>query len=216
MTEWSRLHLVTAPTDDVLTLVQAKQHLRITYDDEDAYINAAIAAARAFIEGPDGAGICLTPQTWRMSLDIFPGAIRNAGRASHAIGYQMGNYLSEIRVPLGPVTAINSITYKDFDGNPQTVTDFRVDYDTEPCRIWPARDQAWPIVLYEPGAVKVEFVAGFVKPPANLGWAMSMIVSHLYEHRETVVGVVERSITPTEVPFGATAIINRYRVGIPA
>lgn len=214
MNEWSRLRLVAAPTDDVVTLAQAKAHLRISWNDEDDYITQVIAASRAVIEGPNGAGICLTPQTWRLSLDIFPGSIRHAGRASHAVGYEMGNIYSEIRIPLGPVTQITSITYKDQDNNDQTVADFRVDYDTAPCRIWPARDQAWPIVLYEPGAVKVEFTAGFGDTPADLGWAMLLLISHFYEHREAVVGVLDRSITPTEFPFGVTAILDRYRVGM--
>ena len=216
MSDWDRLHLVTPPTADVVTLAQAKAHLRITYSDEDSYITSLIAAARAFVEGPNGAGICLTPQTWRLSLDVFPGSIRNAGRASHSTGFQLGNVYSEIRIPLGPVTAINSITYIDADGNSASVATWRTDYDTEPCRIWPDRGQAWPVIWFQPGAVKVTFTAGYVTPPADLGWAMLMIISHLYEHREAVVGVMERSITPTEIPYGATAIINRYRVGIVA
>jgi len=138
MNEWSRLKLVDAPASPVVTLPEAKKQVRAEYHtDDDAYLTDLVGVATAFIEGPNGIGVALSAQTWRMSLDCFP---------------------CEIRIPLGPVSSITSIGYADSDGDAATVDSWRADFDTSPCRVWPSRDAAWPAVTHEPGAVKVTFV----------------------------------------------------------
>lgn len=189
MNEWSRLKLVTPPVSPVVSLAEAKKQCRCEYHtDDDAYLTGLVAVATAFIEGPNGIGVALSPQTWRLSLDCFP---------------------CEIRLPLGPVTDIESIAYTDADGDTAAVTSWRVDFDTEPCRLWPARDEAWPLVTREPGAVKVEFVTGYETIPADLKHAVLLIVGHLYEHREAVTSEVKAE----ELPMGVQYILERYRVG---
>lgn len=189
MNEWSRLKLVTAPASPVVTLAEAKKHVRAEYyTDDDTYLEGLVAVATSFIEGPSGIGICLSPQTWRLSLDYFP---------------------CEICIPLGPVSAVTSIGYADSNGDDATVDDWRVDYDSEPCRVWPARDQAWPAVTYEPGAVKVVFVTGYPACPKDLKHAVLLIVGHLYDHREAVTA----DIKAEELPMGVQSILERYRVG---
>jgi uncharacterized phiE125 gp8 family phage protein len=145
-----------------------------------------IAAATASIEGPNGIGIALSPQTWRLSLDHFP---------------------CEIVVPLGPVTAVTSVTYKDALGTDQPVGGLRYDLDQQPLRIWPARDTAWPSIYCEPGAVKVTFECGYEELPQDLRWAMLLLVGHYYENREAVSEGLQ------ELPMGASSILERYRVG---
>lgn len=189
MNEWSRLKLVTPPASPVVSLPEAKKQCRCEYHtDDDAYLVDLVAAATAFIEGPDGIGVALSPQTWRLSLDCFP---------------------CEIRIPLGPVSAIGSVAYTDSSGDPATVLEWRVDLDTQPCRLWPARDAAWPSVTHEPGAVKVTFTTGYTACPADLKHAVRLIVGHLYEHREAVT----TDIKSMELPMGVQHILDRYRVG---
>lgn len=189
MNEWSRLKLVTPPASPVVTLAEAKKHVRAEYHtDDDTYLEGLVAVATAFIEGPNGIGIALSPQTWRLSLDCFP---------------------CEIRIPLGPVSAITSIGYTDSNGDDATVDDWRVDFDTEPCRLWPSRDVAWPAVTHEPGAVKVVFVTGHPACPPDLKHAVLLIVGHLYEHREAVTSDVKAE----ELPMGVQRILEHHRVG---
>lgn len=189
MNEWSRLKLVTPPASPVVSLAEAKKQVRAEYHtDDDAYLTDLVGVATAFIEGPNGIGTALSPQSWRLSLDYFP---------------------CEIRIPLGPVTAITSITYADSNGDAATVDQWRVDFDTQPCRVWPERDIAWPAVTREPGAVKVVFVAGYETCPADLKHAIRLIVGHLYEHREAVTS----DIKAEELPMGVQNILERYRVG---
>lgn len=184
--EWTRLVRTVAP-DPVVTLVEAKKHLRILHSDDDEEILDIIAAAQAQIEGPNGIGIALAPQTWRMSLDYFP---------------------CEIIVPLGPVTAINSITYTKEDGTAGSTDRWRVDIDSQPCRLWPPYDESWPVSRCEPGAVKVTFTTGYASVPADLRAAVKLLVGHLYENREATTDA-----SMTELPMAVSSILNRYRVG---
>lgn len=188
MNNWTRLVRTVPPAGPVISLVEAKRHLRVDFDDDNADIQDLIAVATAAIEGPDGIGVALTQQTWRMSLDHFP---------------------CEIVIPLGPVKSITSIVYIGADGNPANVTSWRTDFDASPCRIWPARDTAWPTVTCEPGAVKVTFVCGYDETPADLKAALKLLVGHFYEHREAVT----TDLKAIDLPVGVDSILNRYRVG---
>lgn len=188
MNEWSRLVRAVAPAAPVLALDEAKRHLRVYHDDDDADISELVAVATAAVEGPNGIGIVLAEQTWRMSLDYFP---------------------REIRIPLGPVTEVTSIDYTGVDGDVATVPSWRADLDTQPCRIWPARDTAWPAISCEPGAVKVTFKCGFTEIPADLKAALKLLVGHFYEHREAVT----TDLKAVDLPLGVDAILERYRVG---
>ncbi|MDX0413916.1 hypothetical protein GOC69_24220 [Sinorhizobium medicae] len=187
MNEWTRLVRTVAPAGPAVTVAEAKRHLRVFHDDDDADIAAMVAAAEAFIEGPNGIGIALLSQTWRLSLDYFP---------------------CEIVVPLGPVTGVTSVTYRDEAGVEQSVTGLRYDLDQQPLRIWSARDTSWPSVACEPGVVKVTFVCGHQTLPQDLRWALLLLVGHFHENREAVAdgGL-------SELPLGVASILERYRVG---
>lgn len=188
MNEWTRLVRTVAPASPVVTLAEAKRHLRVLHDDDDTEIEMMVAAATAAIEGPNGIGIALSPQTWRLSLDHFP---------------------CEITVPLGPVTSVTSIAYTDANGDPATVPSWRADLDAQPLKIWPARDTSWPIVVCDPGAVKVTFVCGYTSLPVDLKWAILLLVGHFYEHREAVTS----DLNSIELPMGVASVLERYRVG---
>ncbi|MBB2819001.1 head-tail connector protein [Rhizobium phaseoli] len=188
MNEWTRLVRTVAPASPVVSLEEAKRHLRVLHDDDNADIEAFIAAAIAAIEGPNGIGIALSPQTWRMSLDHFP---------------------CEIVIPLGPVTAVTSVAYTDAAGSPATVSGLRYDLDSSPLRIWPARDTTWPTIYCEPGAVKVTFVCGYATLPPDLRAAILLLVGHFYERREAVT----TDLKAVDLPMGVSSILERYRVG---
>lgn len=188
MNNWQRLVRVTAPVAPVVTLAEIKKHCRAEYfTDDDAYLAELVEVATAYVEGPNGIGICLLPQSWRLSLDYFP---------------------CEIVIPLGPVTAITGIAYTDSAGDPATLLTWRADFDASLCRIWPARDEAWPVSTLHPGAVKVTFTAGYSVVPADLKAAIKLLVGNLYENREATT---ETKIT--DLPLGVSAILERYRVG---
>ena len=187
MNEWTRLVRTEAPTQPIVSVVEAKKHLRVFHDDDDSEIEAFIFAATAMIEGPNGIGIALSNQPGRLSLEYFP---------------------CEIVVPLGPVSSLISVSYKDANGDNQSVSGLRYDLDAQPLKIWPARDTSWPEIYCEPGAVKVTFECGYEELPADLRAAVLLLVGHLYENREAVA---DNKLA--ELPMGVATILERYRVG---
>jgi uncharacterized phiE125 gp8 family phage protein len=109
---WHRLTRTIAPTVDPVTLAEVKAALRVDGTDEDTHIAGLIKAATARVE--QGAGIALLPQTWRASLDRFP--------------------VGSIRIPLAPVSAVSSITYRAQDGTTATLDPAAYEFDLD---VWP-------------------------------------------------------------------------------
>lgn len=59
---------VTPPTTGIVSLDDAKVHLRVDHDHEDALIQAYLDAATSWVDGFDGVlGRCVMEQTWRAS-----------------------------------------------------------------------------------------------------------------------------------------------------
>ncbi|MER5171593.1 head-tail connector protein [Thioclava kandeliae] len=64
-----RPFLVAAPTEQPVTLADAKLHCRVDHDDEDSLINGLIAAAAAHLDGWGGVlGRAIMTQTWRVRI----------------------------------------------------------------------------------------------------------------------------------------------------
>jgi uncharacterized phiE125 gp8 family phage protein len=92
------LTLITPPTVQPISLVEAKQHLRVVDNDDDDIIQLYIQAATEYVDGPYGfLGRALVTQVWQLTLDSFS--------AAH-----------EIKIPLPPLQGIISIEYDDPSG----------------------------------------------------------------------------------------------------
>ena len=62
--------LVSAPVLIPVTLDEAKAHLKVDHDDEDALIGSLIAAAVGYLDGWRGIlGRAIMPQTWRVTVE---------------------------------------------------------------------------------------------------------------------------------------------------
>lgn len=162
------LKIITAPTAEPVTLAEAKAHLRVTHDDEDALIGTLIVAARQALDGKDGIlGRALVTQSWVMTLDAFP-----SGR---------------ITIPLPPLQQIDGVEYKDPAGVWQVVpdTDYQLDIDSEPGVLAPVT--VWPETADVMGAVRILFTAGYGDAedvPAGLKAAMLLHIGDLFANRE--------------------------------
>lgn len=200
---WNRLALVTPPdvTVKVLPLADAKAHLNVDFADDDPKIQAAIDDAVAQVDGPNGIGLALITQTWRLSLDRWPHQHRG------------------IVIPLRPVQAIVSVTYTDANGVEQTLAaaDYECDLDHQPATVYRPFGGLWPFPKIGRGVIKVTFDAGFgdaaADIPADLIGALKLIVGHRYANREAVIGV-DKIGNSTELPLGASSVFARYAGGL--
>ena len=134
------LVLVTAPATEPVTLVEAKDHLRLEISDDDTLVTSLIVSAREFAEQETHRQ--LVTATWKLTLNSFP---------------------SEIRLPLPPLQSVSSLKYLDTDGTQQTLasSNYDVDTDSEPGRICLAYGKSWPSIRSVKNSIEVEFICGF-------------------------------------------------------
>lgn len=184
------LSLVTAPAETPVTLAEACAHLRVAEGDDDATVNALIAAATAHLDGYAGIlGRCLVTQTWAMTMDTLP--------------------RDGFRLPLVPVASVASITYVDADGVSQTLAADQRALSGD--RVVPAYGVTWPTPRAQTDAVTVTFIAGYgaaADVPAAIRQALLLLVGHWYDQRSAVnVGNI---VTP--MPLAVEALLAPYRV----
>jgi len=188
------LKQIAAPAVEPVSLAEAKLHLRVDIADDDAYIEALIAAAREYFEGATGRA--LITQEWRLSLPGFPCG-------------------SEIELPRAPLQTVDHFAYTDSDGTVTHVdaTTYAADTDSEPGRIVLKYGEYWPAnTLATLNPVQVEYTAGYgdaaTDVPAHMRQAIKLLVAHWYENREPVTaGEVARA-----VPFALQSLIYLYRI----
>lgn len=185
------LSLVTGPTLEPVSLLEAKEHCRVSISDDDGLLAGYLIAARDFAEGFIGRK--LMTQTWDVRLDWFP---------------------SCIEVPIGPLQSVTYIQYVDTAGATQTLSSavYQVDASSLVARIAPAYQQTWPTIRDQMNAVTLRVVVGYGSNPGDvpesIRQAILMLVGHWYENRETInVG----NITG-EIPFSARALLWPNRV----
>lgn len=151
---------VTPPSEPILSIGDAKEHLRVTHSMEDSLIASLVEAATAWLDGWNGVlGVALEAQTWEMTLDAFP-----AG---------------EMCIPLGPVVSIEAIEYTDANGDGQTIPP--ADYQAQGGRV--RHKNGWPSINDEMGGVRVRFIAGSGTPD-GIKHVTRLLIGHWYANRE--------------------------------
>ena len=205
------LTVATAPTSEPITLAEARAHLRIDGNDEDALIERIIRVARETCERLSG--LSFMEQTLRLYLDRFPcadGTDQPTPERAWA-GLYGGDAIIELHRP--PIQSVTSIQYVDADGTTQTLSAsaYRTDLVSMPGRISPAHGTAWPETRDVTNAVIVTYVAGAASVdlvPAAAGQAMLLLIGHLYENRQQVV----TGTIASNLPMGVIDLLNSIRV----
>ncbi len=166
------LTLVTGPTQEPLTLENAKLHARIDTDDDDKLCMEFIRAARRWVETQTHRAIITS--TWDYAVD-WNWPLTQDG-------------LQKIRLPLNPVASITSITYQDgLSPNPTlAAADYTAVLRDFNSYIVPAYNVEWDTVRCVPEAITVRFVAGEAVGSVDsaLLMAITMLFTHLYERRD--------------------------------
>ena len=168
----------------VMTTQEAKDHLRVDFDDEDTLIDAYLEAATRHVES--ASGVALRSQTWTLTLDGFDRRC--------------------ISLPGGRVGAVNSVKYYDLEETQQTLSssEYTVTLGMVPAVV--EAPNGWPGTQVRVGAVEIEYTVGGVVP-AGLLQAVRLILSHWYENREASA---ERM---AKLPFGVDELINANAAG---
>ncbi|HUU35192.1 MAG TPA: head-tail connector protein [Vicinamibacterales bacterium] len=183
--------LSVAPTVEPVSVVEAKEHLRVDGGDEDDYIGALITAAREWAETFTRRQFLQA--TYILHLDSFPG---------------------QIVLPRPPLISVTTVEYVDTAGTTREFSSANYDQlkDTLPGRIVLGYGQSWPSTRAHAQAVIVTYKAGYGTAasdvPMPIRHAVKMLAAHWFENREqTIVG-----ISISRVPVAAEALLWPYRV----
>lgn len=196
------LQLVTAPSVEPLTLADAKTHLRVVDTSDDTYITSLITVARRAVE--EFTRRALITQTWRLTLDSFPGPGFKSAFEDPWLNTQFGpirlpnlRWYYPIPLPRPRLISVSGVTYVDPAGVTQTLdpSQYQVDDQSEPARLLPTPNGDWPQTQQGSiNTVQVTYSAGYgatagtVEP--MIVHAIRLWVGHLYANREPVaVGV---------------------------
>lgn len=206
------LVLVTGPDTEPVSTAEAKTHLRVDSADDDTYIDTLIAAARQACERSTRRAFL--EQTWRLSLDAFPGADEDDLWEGTRVGPDLRKVARYVELPNPPLLGVTSvITYDDADAATTfAASNYYVDTDGSPGRVVLRTAANWPTALRVANAIQITYRAGYGNygsdMPPQLVHAIKMLVGHWYAVRETVNA---GNIT-SELPWTVAALLAPYRV----
>lgn len=184
--------VTTAPTDEPVTLDEAKAQLRVELDMnvENDLIRRLITGARQWAET-----YMQRPIVTQTITAKFPA------------------FAARMPLPFsGNIQSVSSVQYQDGDDATQTLATsvYGVDDYTEPAAIYLRHEQDWPETFADPNAVSVVYVAGYAVDdvPSDIKSAILLMIGHLFENREdSIVGT-----NAMELPMGAKALLWQHRV----
>ncbi len=153
--------VVITPPDPVLSVADAKAHLRVSGAADDDMIAAIVAAAVGMIDGPQGwLGRALGSQTLELLRDDFP----CAGQA--------------IQLPYPEIGALVSITYEDGAGADRVLPPPTYKQRGETLGLMPGF--SWPSTSGQIENVRIRYRAGYETVPAPILAAIKLMVGNLY------------------------------------
>jgi len=192
----SSYQITTQPATEPITLVEAKEHLRVDFSDEDTYIDTLITTARKYCESYTNK-VFIT-QTWRQNLDIFPDVFK---------------------LKVNPVISLTSIKYYDTNEVQQTITDssdnYQLDNLSDVAKVHDGLVNAFPAIGSTINPIEVITVCGYGAAddvPDDIKHAIKLMVAHLYENREMVNVVVGGLAMQIEMPNVVKNLLAPYRV----
>ncbi len=150
---------VTGPSEEPISLSEAKQYIRISNSNEDTQISSFIAAARRAAEEYMGRSLML--QQWKLAYDGFPP--------------------QSVRIPYGPIASVQSVSIVQVD---ETATPIAGDQ----YYISAARDMLVFNVIPCGHRIEIVYNAGYLNAVEVAPAIRQGILVHtasLYENRDT-------------------------------
>ncbi len=179
--------VVVEPPAGLVSYDLAKKHLRLEEadDSEKDLIEAYIAAATAWIDGPTGwLGRTIMTQTLELRCSTFSGAAF---------------------LPYGPATEIVSVKYVSAAGAEETLVP--ATYEVVAGGLGLKAGASWPSLRGDAEGVRVQFKAGADNVPASVQQAALLLIGQWFRNRMAVnVGNIVN-----ELPFGVEALLAPLR-----
>lgn len=183
----------TVAPSNLLTLAQAKEHLRVSHSEEDDYITALCSVVTGHLDGWSSyTGQAIGQQTYTLTGTRLHGSC-------------------EVLLPVNPFSSLTSFSYFDGDNSAQTLnvsTQLRTVSNDSRAVMSPAIGTNWPGMYDRSDAWVLTYVAGFSTVPTEVIHASKLLLGHLYENREATT---ENSLT--EIPYGVSMLLEPFKNG---
>ena len=187
--------VLVSPSTSLLlvTLADAKTHLKVDFTDDDALITALIVAAESFLDSYSGiVGRALLTQTWSQAYDSF---------------------YARMKLRIGIVSSVTSVSYYDVNNVQQTLATSVYQLLTDDLGSYVSLKplQLWPLTFTRDDAITITWVAGYggtaSTVPTAIIIAMKMFVAHWYEFR----GIILADRRLEQVPLAAMALLEPFK-----
>jgi uncharacterized phiE125 gp8 family phage protein len=175
------VRLITPPTVLAVSMDAARRAARANGATMDAEITEKV---QGIIEDAEHeTGRAFITQTWAVTLDSFPDAIK---------------------LPNAPLARVDYVKFYDVAGIQQTLdpADFQVDDKSEPGYVVPAFGKAWPATAPGINRVEVQYVCGYGDSDAAVPAAI----------KSYIVGQLENAYFPNPNAQFLTRLLDRVRV----
>jgi len=208
------LAIFTDPATEPVTRDEVKAHARIEVTADDTLIDTYITAARQMVE--QYTGRALITQTWRLTLDNWPGASRDDwwdGCREGAL--TMVDAADTVQIRKAPFIAVTAVeTLAESDGTPTAWASSNW-YSTVEVggfgRLVKKSSQVWPLItagnVRLVGGIVITFTAGYgalaSNVPMAIRQALKMICASWYENRDEA---------GKAIPAAALALLQQYVV----
>lgn len=185
----SAKRLKTGPVQNVVTISEAKQFLKIDSSDDDLIVQNCLDAAEIAIE--NYLEIKINSQVWEFYFNEFPA----------------DNILN---LPFGPVISVQAFKTIDTSSVEENFTEYLINsYSTEGQLV--ATGQ-WPsATLQEVNGIKIEATIGFSAIPKEIKQAVLLILSKFYEQRGDSTQSEFFGTQGFTIPNTALVLIEPYR-----
>jgi len=175
---------IVAPTNEPLSLEDAKTFMHIIETDEDSLITSMIVSAREYVEN------FTNRQLERATFELY-----------------MGCFMQDFSMPKNPIYSIEKVEIMGDDGLYTGMTEFYLYGENDVFKI---HFDTFPHHKIHKKAIKITFVAGYETVPSSIVSCLKILVCNFYEHREQYI-VGSNSNLVNEVPI-VNKSLGFYRV----